>query len=111
MSAFRVEISEDPRGLIVRLGGSLAVTEVDGFITSVDDIIARKPKIVVLHMAELGYCDSTMLGIFVRLTRGVSQGGGQVRLAAPPANIRKLIESMRMHKAMPMFESVDAALG
>ncbi len=111
MSAFKVELRDDPRGLVVRLTGSLAVTEVDGFITTVDEIVARKPRLVALDMTELGYCDSTMLGIFVRLNRGVTGQGGSVRLASAPPAVGKLIQSMRMHKAMPMFPSVDAALG
>ncbi len=110
MASFSVKLDPRPAGLVVSLHGQLAVTEVDGFITAIDDVVGRKPKRVVLDLTRLTYVDSTMLGILIRLNRGVITGGGTVRIASPPAPTRKLLTTMRLDKAMPIVESVEAGL-
>jgi len=110
MASFSIKVDPRPAGLVVSLHGQLAVTEVDAFITKVDEIVLMKARRVVLDLARLTYVDSTMLGILIRLNRGVAQHGGSVRIVSPPAPTRKLLTTMRLDKAMPIAESVDAAL-
>jgi anti-sigma B factor antagonist len=110
MASFGFKHEERPAGHVVTLSGQLAVTDVDGFITSVDGIVAKKPTRVVLDLSRLSYIDSTMLGILIRLNRGVMEHGGSVRIASPAQPTRKLFTTMRLDKAMPIVESVEDGL-
>ncbi len=53
---------------------------------------------------------SLVIGAFVRLNRGIRQGGGSMRIARPPEFIRHVLTAMNMHRAMPIFPDLESAL-
>lgn len=102
----------DKRGnvLVMRLLGSAGMPEIDMLTTRIDEIIATKPKVVVVDLDGLAFVNSLVIGAFVRLSRGLRKDGGSMRIARPPDFVRHVLTAMNMHRAMPIFPDVEAAL-
>jgi anti-anti-sigma factor len=107
-----LEIKCDRRGnvLVMRLIGSAGMPEIDALTVRIDEIIASRPRLVVLDLDGLAFVNSLVIGTFVRLSRGVRKEGGAMRIARPPDFVRHVLTAMNMHRAMPIFADVDAAL-
>jgi anti-anti-sigma factor len=107
-----LEIKCERRGsvLVMRLLGSAGMPEIDQLNGRIDEIIASKPRLVVLDLDGLAFVNSLVIGTFVRLSRGIRKDGGAMRIARPPDFVRHVLTAMNMHRAMPIFPDVDAAL-
>ncbi len=68
------------------------------------DAAAEQSDSVDLDLAEVDYADSTALGLIIALRNKLRDRGGKVRLVAPSARMRKLLEYAGLHQA---FEIVD----
>ncbi len=86
------------------------MAEMEELTDHIDEVIAQKPKLVVLDLDQLSFVNSLVIGAFVRLNRGVRQGGGQMRIARPPEFVRHVLMAMNMHRAMPIYPDINAAL-
>ena len=60
---------------------------------------------VVLHMEQVSFVDSSGLGALVRLVGGARANGGDIKLAALPAAVRKALE---MTNLLPLFETYES---
>ena len=100
---------EDDHTAIVALTG-----EMDVFSTP-------QAKDVMLHLLEKGYhnlvvnlqhaeyLDSTALGMLVGTLKRVREQGGDLRLVAPSARIRRLLEITRLNLVFPIDASEQEA--
>lgn len=105
-----VKCERQPAALVVRMIGAAGMAEMDELTERIDEVIAERPKLVVLDLNQLSFVNSLVIGAFVRLNRGVRQGGGVMRIARPPEFVRAVLTAMNMHRAMPIFADLDTAL-
>ncbi|MGD9689539.1 MAG: STAS domain-containing protein [Phycisphaerales bacterium] len=105
-----VKCERGPKALVMRLEGAAGMAEMDELTERIDEVIAEKPKLVILDLNQLSFVNSLVIGAFVRLNRGVRQGGGAMRIARPPEFVRSVLIAMNMHRAMPIFPDVEAAM-
>lgn len=65
---------------------------------------------LVLDLTEVDYCDSSGLSAILLAYRILQAEEGQIRLANPTKNVRKLIEISQLDRILPIFNSVDDAV-
>ena len=65
---------------------------------------------LVLDLAEVDYCDSSGLSAILLAYRILQAQEGQIRLANPTKNVRKLIEISQLDRILPIFDSVEEAI-
>jgi anti-sigma B factor antagonist len=65
---------------------------------------------VVLDLSRLRFVDSSGLGSFLSCLRKVNTKGGDLKLCRVSKQVRTVIELVRMHRMLDIFETRDEAL-
>ena len=72
--------------------------------------LAKRRQVVIVALSELEFIDCGALGALPRVQRAARQGGGDVLLAAPAANVLRLLDLTGMDEAFAVDASADAAV-
>ena len=106
-------------GLVVREQDGWSVLEVSGEID-----IATAPSLrerlhglltdekirLIVDLDDVGFLDSTALGVLVGALKRARMDGGEVRIASTQPRVRKVFEITRLDSAFDLFDSVDEAV-
>lgn len=92
-----------------------AAGEIDVF--TAPDLDAELTKAVdsgqgnmIIDLREVSFLDSTGLGILVKCLKQAKTAGGSLRLVVSSEKIRKIFDITGLDAAMPIFDTVEAAL-
>ena len=96
--------------IIVHLAGSADVTGAGKFGPELLELVAAKPRLIVLDMAGVDFAGSAALGAIVKAYIRCRSYGGDIRLASLQRRPQQTMELTRLTKVFDVFESVDAAL-
>ena len=97
-----------------RVVGEVGVVNCNGRIVAGDETKAlhdhlemavKETPVVVLHLGEVGFIDSSGIGTLVRLLTYARSRGGDVKLCAVPEMISR---TLRMTSLNTVFESYDS---
>jgi anti-sigma B factor antagonist len=104
--------------LDIRLCGEHAVAIVRGEldVTNSADamsavaVLAARHQVMIVELSALEFMDCGALSAVLRVQRLARQSGGDVLLAAPAANVRRLLSLTSMDRVFGVHASVDAAV-
>lgn len=65
---------------------------------------------LILDLSEVEYCDSSGLSAILLAYRILQADEGQIRLASPTKNVKKLIEISQLDRILPISKDVDTAI-
>ena len=65
---------------------------------------------LVIDLDDVGFLDSTALGVLVGTLKRSRTDGGDVRLVCTQPRIRKVLEITRLDKSFELYETVDDAV-
>lgn len=65
---------------------------------------------IVLDLAQVGFIDSTGLGVLVSCLREVHEFRGEIKLSNLTKSVRALFELVRMHRVFEIFNTSDEAV-
>ncbi len=71
---------------------------------------ARKPARLIIDLAEVGYMDSSGVGVLVHAFQKVKANGGQLRLIGMSARVRSIFEVTRLDKYFVICGSEQEAM-
>jgi anti-sigma B factor antagonist len=77
---------------------------------TLDQVLDRPAPRVVVDVSGIGHCDSTGLHSFVAGHERARAGGGWLRLAAPGAALRGLLDGAGLTARLDVYPSVTDAL-
>ena len=95
--------------VVVALRGELDVTNAAGTARILQAAVAPQLRIIV-DLAEVTFVDCSSLGGLLRVQRLARQGGGDVLLATPAANVLRLLSLTCVDEAFGIHATVDAAV-
>lgn len=72
-------------------------------------ISAHGPRLV-LDLGDVGFLDSTGLGVIVGVLKRARTLGGDLRLVCPTSSVRRVFEITALDRTMPLAGSVDEVL-
>jgi len=92
-----------------------ATGEIDVFTApDLDEEIARLVSegrsTLVVDLSQVTFLDSTGLGVLVKGLKATREAGGGLRLVVTTDRIRKIFDITGLDAAMPLFDTVDAAV-
>jgi anti-anti-sigma factor len=75
-----------------------------------EDALDRGADRIVIDLAEVSFCDSGGLSLFVRLHRQAAGRGGFLRLAAAQPTVRRVLEVTNLDRLLALYPTVEQAL-
>ncbi len=109
MSEFEATIVDDPRGVLLRLNGKLEYDAVRDFELAVEQLVETKPRRAVVDAAALTALNSAGIGSLIKLNRRLRDGGGELRVAALNANLRRMLALCNFDRVLKVTDTVEDA--
>jgi len=96
---------------VLRLAGRLDLLTANRLRTIVEAEVAAGRPTIVVDLGEVVFIDSSGLGALVAGLKTTRQASGDLRIAAPGAQVREVLELTQLHRVLRPHPSVEAALG
>lgn len=103
------EISAGDTAVIVRLAGELDLYNAEDLRRALLGAVERPGPRVVVDLGEVGFVDSTALGVLIEARRRLANPRAFL-LAAPRRQIRRTLEISGLDRHFAVHDSVDDAL-
>ncbi len=110
MEHLDIDLQQTDAALIVTLRGDAGMTTVDKLENAVKDIAAKKPRLVVISLAEVTFMGSLALGSLLWLRQELRHNGGNLHLAAPSKVAASVIAAAKFGTTLSVYPTVEAAL-
>jgi anti-sigma B factor antagonist len=110
MASLDLSTREGDGQVVVALRGQLDMAQAAGVAAAFATIVARGPQIVV-DLAGLEFIDSSGLAALVRGRNLARQAGGELLLAAPQQQVRRVLSLTRLIDVFPVHATVAEAAG
>ena len=78
--------------------GEVDIATAASFRVALDDAFKEKPGNIALHFDDLGYMDSTGLGVIIGAYGRLKENGYKIVLSNPQENIQKLLHITSLDK-------------
>lgn len=76
----------------------------------ITDLLDKGRNRLVFDLAEVSFCDSTGLSVFVRAKNSCDEAGGVVRLAAPQRGVLRILEVSGLVEVLQTYPTVEQAV-
>ncbi|RKR89659.1 anti-anti-sigma factor [Micromonospora pisi] len=96
--------------VVVAVAGELDMATAPQLQDEITDLLDRGKPRLVFNLAELTFCDSTGLSVFVRAKNSSDEAGGVVRLAAPQRGVLRILEVSGLVEVLQTHPSVEQAI-
>ncbi|MFY1688599.1 STAS domain-containing protein [Plantactinospora sp. WMMB782] len=96
--------------VVVSVAGELDMATAPQLQDQITDLLEKGRNRLVFDLAELTFCDSTGLSVFVRARNSADEAGGTVRLAAPRRGVLRILEVSGLVEVLQTHETVDEAV-
>jgi anti-sigma B factor antagonist len=95
---------------VLPLKGEIDLHVYPAVMASLNAMIKKKPKRLVVDLSRVTYVDSTGLAAFIRAMQKVEAYGGKFSLAGVPETVRSIFEMSRLDQVFKIFPDVDTAM-
>ena len=95
---------------IVALSGRLVIADVPRIRQKLLAIIEQGNGKLILHLAEVGFMDSSGLSVLVSVFKAARVRGGDIVLLGLSPTVRSLIELTRLQQVFSIFDDEAAAV-
>jgi len=106
-----IEAERGADRVIAKVRGSATMDTCDRLREGLSELVREAVPLMVLDLSELDFICSDGLGVLISAYHECRRRGGQVRLASPTPPILRLLDITKLGKVLPIFPSVEAALG
>jgi anti-anti-sigma factor len=104
----RVVVERDLGAGIVVASGELDLFAAPDLESAFDEV--RGEPYVVADLDHVGFMDSTVLGLIVRMTRELKANGTELRVVLPGGMARRIFEMTALDRVLPVAATRAAAL-
>ncbi|HEY8533639.1 MAG TPA: STAS domain-containing protein [Micromonospora sp.] len=95
---------------VVSVAGDLDVATAPMLETRLSELLDQGACRLVLDLADVSFCDSAGLSLFVRAREHCRDAGGRLQLAAPARTVRRVLEVSGLAGVLEISPTVDAAV-
>ena len=93
----------DDRTQILRVRGELDLATADSLYRRGRTAIGRHPRLLLLDLTGLSFCDASGLSAFVRIANEADAAGCGYGLIAPPPLVAKMLRITGLHQRLQVF--------
>ena len=95
---------------VLSVVGDVDIDTASALRDQLDKLQADGVTTIVVDLADVGFLDSSGLGVIVTAHRALTEAGGSLRIARPRPHVQKVFSITRLADVVPVFDTVDAAL-
>ena len=99
----------DDRTQILRVRGELDLATADSLYRRGRTAIRRHPRLLLLDLTGLSFCDASGLSAFVRIANEADAAGCGYGLIAPQSLVAKMLRITGLHQRLQVFATSDEA--
>ena len=99
----------DDRTQILRVRGELDLATADSLYLRGRTAIGRHPRLLLLDLTGLSFCDASGLSAFVRIANEAEAAGCGYGLVAPQPLVAKMLRITGLHQRLQVFATSDEA--
>lgn len=96
---------------VVAVTGELDAHVAPQLAAAVDPLAARPEGILVIDLSEVGFVDSTGLGVLVSTLKHVREAGGRLDVVVSSPRVLKVLALTGLDVVIPLHGTLDEALG
>ncbi|GAA0581391.1 STAS domain-containing protein [Paractinoplanes ferrugineus] len=96
--------------VVVSVRGNLDVDSVSVLTNTLDQVLDRPAPRIVVDLSSVEFCDSMGLSSFVVGHNRAVATDGWLRLACPPAFLKRLLDTVGLTERLGVYATVTAAL-
>jgi anti-sigma B factor antagonist len=105
-----VQTPRKDRPSVLALKGDIDLHVSPAVRASLNTIIEKKPKRVVVDLSRVTYIDSAGLAVFIRAMQKVEAYGGKFSLAGLQETVRSIFKISRLDEVFQIFPDVGTAM-
>jgi anti-sigma B factor antagonist len=94
--------------VVVRLAGEIDIYNSDDVRAALDEVTETGPQRLVVDLTDVGFMDSTALGVLIQARSRLENRA--LLLAAPSAEIKRMLEVSGIDRHIPVHATVEDAL-
>ena len=98
------------RSNVLPLKGEIDLHVSPSVTASLNEMIEKKPKRLVVDLSDVSYIDSAGLAALIEAMQKVEGYGGKFMLAGLQETVRSIFEISRLDQVFQIFPDADAAL-
>jgi anti-sigma B factor antagonist len=102
--------SERDGWTVLSLSGEIDIATAPRVRERLYALLAEGKEKLVVDLDDVGFLDSTGLGVLVGVLKRVRTQGGELRLVCTQPRIVKVFEITRLDSAFAIFDSIDGAV-
>ena len=95
---------------VISVAGELDMATAPQLQAHITDLLEKGHRRLVFDLAEVSFCDSTGLSVFVRAKNSCDEIDGEVRLAAPQRGVMRILEVSGLVEVLATYPSVEKAI-
>ena len=105
-------VQSEQRGdvAVISIAGELDMATAPRLQAQINELLDNGRSRLVFNLADVSFCDSTGLSVFVRAKNACDGLGGTVRLAAPQRGVQRILEVSGLVEVLPTYSSVEEAV-
>lgn len=103
--------SERNGWMVLSLSGEIDIATAPRVRERMHSLLAEGHERLVVDLDDVGFLDSTGLGVLVGILKRVRTQGGELRLVCSQPRIVKVFEITRLDSAFAIFDTIDGAVG
>ncbi|MFB6893223.1 STAS domain-containing protein [Kitasatospora sp. NPDC056327] len=106
----RATIRREPGATVVSLAGEVDQDQYETVRTRLAEAVRTEPSCLVVDLAGVGFCDSSGLNALLRARLDCEGRGVRLVLAAPTAQLRRLLDLTGAGEVFTVCDDVPAAV-
>jgi anti-sigma B factor antagonist len=103
-------VREQDGWAVLSVSGEIDMATAPGLRERLHGLLAEETQKLVVDLDDVGFLDSTALGVLVGALKRARSEGGDVRIVCTQPRVRKVFEITRLDSAFDLFDSVDEAV-
>ncbi|MEY2458637.1 MAG: anti-sigma factor antagonist [Acidimicrobiaceae bacterium] len=96
--------------VVLAVSGEIDIATAPSLRERLHALLAEDKRQLVVDLDDVGFLDSTALGVLVGVLKRARSEGGEVRIVCTQPRVRKVFEITRLDSAFDLFDSVDEAV-
>jgi anti-sigma B factor antagonist len=95
---------------VLTVSGEIDIATAPSLRERLHALLAEDKRQIVIDLEDVGFLDSTALGVLVGVLKRARSEDGEVRIVCTQPRVRKVFEITRLDSAFDLFDSVDEAV-